>query len=52
MKRYVNFVIIVLVWAFSVINTSGWGIMYDTPIKTNIIIVVCFLWVSLISKLK
>lgn len=40
MKRYLNIMLILLVWIFSVVNTSGLGQVYETPTKTNIMILV------------
>lgn len=52
MKRFVNMLIIVLAWMFSVVNTSGLGFVYNTPEKTNYIIIIWFLYVSLQSNQK
>ena len=47
MKKGFNIVLIVLVWALSLINASGWGITYDTPTKTNYAIAIWFFYVYL-----
>lgn len=52
MRRFINILIIVLVWVFSIVNTSGIGIAYDTQEKTNDIIIIWFLYVSLKSNQK
>lgn len=52
MRKYFNIITIVLVWIFSVINTSGWGIANDTPTKTNIFIIFWFFIVSCKSVQK
>lgn len=50
MKRYLNLIFIVLAWLFSIVNTSGLGLVYKTPEKTNYIIIIWFLFVLLKSK--
>lgn len=52
MRRYINILFVVLAWVFSVVNTSGLGLVYHTPEKTNYIIVFWFLFVSLKSNQK
>ena len=52
MKRYLNLIFIVLAWLFSIVNTSGLGLVYKTPEKTNYIIIIWFLFVLLKSKQK
>lgn len=50
MKKYLKLIPIILAWAFSIINTSGWGILHDTPTKTNIAICLWFLFVIATSR--
>lgn len=35
-------IVSILAWAFSIINTSGWGIVHNTPLWTNIVIVISY----------
>lgn len=47
MSHFTNILIIVLAWVFSIVNTSGMGIFYKTPEKTNYFIILWFLYVFL-----
>ena len=38
MKKYIFVFLVSLACLFSIINTSGWGIAYETPYKTNMLI--------------
>lgn len=38
MKKYIFVILVLLACLFSIINTSGWGIAYETPYKTNVLI--------------
>ena len=40
MKNILLIVCVVLAWVLSMVNTSGLGIAYDTPAKTNMLIVI------------
>lgn len=52
MKRYIIIIFIVMAWIFSVVNTSGFGIIYKTPEKTNYVIILWFLLVMSRSRQK
>lgn len=43
MKKYLNIILVILAWSLSLVNTSGWGLAYDTPTKTNLFIAIWFL---------
>lgn len=46
MKRVYLLLLVVLVWAFSTINTSGWGVANRTDLITIIVLVTLFLFVN------
>ena len=48
MKNILSIVCVVLAWVLSMVNTSGLGIAYDTPAKTNVLI--CLWCLILIAK--
>lgn len=47
MSRIFSIIVIVLAWLFSTLNSSGWGIAYDTQTKTNIVIIMWFFFTYL-----
>lgn len=48
MKNILFIIYVVLAWVLSIVNTSGLGIAYDTPAKTNVLI--CLWCLILIAK--
>lgn len=45
MKKYFwSTIIVFITWLFSIINNSGWGLLYDTPSKMFWIIAIWFLY--------
>lgn len=48
MKNILFIIYVVLAWVLSMVNTSGLGIVYDTPAKTNVLI--CLWCLVLIAK--
>lgn len=50
MKNISFIFFVVLAWSFSLINTSGLGITYDTPTKTNVFIFIWFLFLIISRK--
>ena len=50
MKNILFVIYVVLVWVLSMVNASGLGLVYETPSKTNLLILIWF-WV-VISKHK
>lgn len=43
MKNFLFIIYVVLVWVLSMVNASGLGLTYDTPSKTNLLILIWFL---------
>lgn len=50
MKNLLFILSVILVWVFSLVNTSGLGLAYDTPTKTNIVICLWCLTLILSGK--
>lgn len=46
MKNILFIIYVVLVWALSMVNASGLGLAYDTPSKTNLLILMWFWFVT------
>lgn len=52
MKNIKFIIFVALAWSFSLINTSGLGIAYNTPTKTNIFILIWCLFIFIRKKGK
>lgn len=50
MKKIFFILSVILVWVFSMVNTSGLGFLYDTPTKTNIVISLWCLILIMLGK--
>lgn len=50
MKNISFIIFVVLAWSFSLINTSGLGLVYDTPTKTNVFIFIWYLILIISGK--